>query len=47
MATDIRASNPCGHLVLIGKSLMAFVPDSLPRELDITLKLVYELDEAH
>ena len=43
MATDVLASSPCGHLAAIGRGRKAFVPDPLPRELDLTRKLVYEL----
>ena len=46
MATEILASSPCGHLVLVPEGVNAFVPDPLPRELSPSMSLIHLLSEA-
>ena len=38
--------SPSGHLVPIGDGLRAYVPESLPRHIELDSSLVYRLDEA-
>src|SRR3990172_4085010 len=38
--------SPCGHLVPTIEGQMAFVPDPLPRQIDLNTSLVYLLDQA-
>jgi Fic family protein len=38
--------SPCGHLVPTIEGQMAFVPDPLPRQVDLNASLVYLLDQA-
>ena len=40
------ANSPVGHLVPIAGGVRAFVPNSLPRSIDLSSSLVYRLDEA-
>ncbi len=39
-------NSPIGHLVPIGKELRAYIPDPLPRHIDLGASLIYQLDEA-
>lgn len=43
---EALAHSPSGHLELTIEGQMAFVPDSLPREMPLSSPLVYQLDEA-
>ena len=45
IAKQLRGS-PCGQLVPTDKDQLAFVPDPLPRKLELSSSLVYCLDEA-
>lgn len=46
MAREALINSPCGSLVPIEGGLKAFVPNPLPRRLNLAPKLVYKLDEA-
>ncbi len=46
MAARQLINRPCGQLVPTGKGQLAFIPDPLPRQLDLSSSLVYRLDEA-
>ena len=46
MATSKLISGPRGRLVSIEDGQQAFVPDSLPRDIELTSSLIYRLDEA-
>ncbi len=45
MLKELRNS-PIGHLVSIGRDLEAYVPDPLPRQIDLDAPLIYQLDAA-
>ena len=46
MISSPLASSPCGHLVPTINKQMAFVPNPLPRHLELSPSLIYLLDEA-
>lgn len=46
MAISNLSNSPCGRLVPIEEGNQAFVPDNLPRQLDLNSQLIYRLDEA-
>ncbi len=46
MAISDLKNSPCGRLAPIEGGNLAFVPDNLPRQVDLTPQLVYLLDEA-
>lgn len=46
MATRRLISSPCGRFVPVEDGQQAFVPDGLPREIELPPELIYRLDEA-
>ncbi len=46
MNTAKLKNSPCGHLVPTDEGQWAFVPDPLPRQLELSSSSVYLLDEA-
>ena len=46
MALKDLVKSPCGSLVPITGGTQAFVPDNLPRSIDLSPSLIYRLDEA-
>ncbi len=46
MAVRDLAASPCGSLVPIADGNQAFVPENLPRHVDLNPQLIYRLDEA-
>lgn len=46
MSMEKLERSPCGRLVSIGQGLKAFVPDPLPRQIDLSRSAIYRLDEA-
>ena len=46
MAISDLVGSPCGHLEPIENGNRAFVPDPLPRQIDLNPELIYRLDEA-
>ena len=46
MALNDLSGSPCGSLVPITGGAQAFVPDNLPRHIDLDPQLIYRLDEA-
>ena len=43
---EALAASPCGHLEPTIDGQLGFVPDKLPRRMELSASLVYELDAA-
>ncbi len=46
MPLDQLINSPCGSLVPVSDGNQAFVPDELPRQIELNPQLIYRLDEA-